>query len=104
MFMQCSFCNGNALYGCSVCGNVVCGRHVRMSPICVSHIKKSRCDYSIGESTEEEKEEIRQMVNSLWGEPEQLTFGRRYAIEYLPAFTEVSGTCCGLPFIRGVRN
>jgi len=85
--MSCDFCGKEALYGCSVCGKLTCGEHVKLRTVCPSCVKRATLDYIIDEvSTDEERGKIREFVKQFWGEQEQLTFGKRFIVVELPAY------------------
>jgi len=90
--MSCEYCGKNALYKCSVCGRLTCGEHVKLQTVCFSCLSRQSLNYSINKTiSEEEKETIKKMVERFWGEPQQLTFGRRFIVAELPAYLAKSG-------------
>ena len=85
--MSCEFCGKDAIYKCSVCGNLVCGEHAKLRTTCPSCIKKTIVKYTIDKATsEKERKKIRGFVQRFWGEQEQLTFDRKFMVAELPAF------------------
>jgi ribosomal protein S18 acetylase RimI-like enzyme len=89
--MSCKYCRKEALYRCNICGRLACGEHVRLRTVCPSCVSRQFPNYSIGRvASEEEKEAIQKMVNRFWGEPEQLTFDKKYVVPELPAYTAKS--------------
>ena len=89
--MKCALCEEEATLHCRICGKSICGVHVRIFPACATHKAEVSRNYSIYESTEEDRKEVRVMVKLFWGEPEQLAFGQLYLVESLPAFLVKSG-------------
>ena len=89
--MKCAFCKEDATFLCKMCGQLVCGTHVRLFSGCMTHKANVSQNYSIYESTNEDRKKIREMVKLFWGEPEQLAFGQLYLVESLPAFLVKSG-------------
>lgn len=88
--MKCECCGENAVYRCSVCGKLICEARTRLRPVCTSCVRKNRCDYSVREAVREDRDDIGGMVRLFWGEPEQLTFGKRYMVDELPALVAES--------------
>ena len=85
--MSCECCGKDAVYKCSVCGRLLCGEHVKMRTVCSSCVSTQSLSYSINKViSEEEKEEIREMVKRFWGEPQQLTFDKEYSVAELPTY------------------
>jgi len=85
--MNCQFCEKNAFYKCSVCGNLVCAEHTKLRATCPLCTKKTATRYKIKKvTTNEERTQIRRFVNRFWEEQEQLTFDKRYVVAELPAY------------------
>jgi len=85
--MSCEFCGKDAIYKCSVCGNLVCGEHAKLRTTCPSCIKKTIVKYTIDKATsEKERKKIRGFVQRFWGEQEQLTFDRKFTVAELSAY------------------
>jgi len=89
--MSCEYCGKDALYRCNICGRLACGEHVKLRTACPSCIGKQSLNYSINRViAEEERETIRKMVKRFWGEPEQLTFNKKFVVAELPAYAAKS--------------
>ena len=85
--MRCEYCEKDAVYKCGVCGKLLCAEHVKLGTVCPSHLNRTKLAYTISEVTNgEERSKIRRLVKSFWGEEEQLTFGREFAVAELPAY------------------
>jgi ribosomal protein S18 acetylase RimI-like enzyme len=60
---------------------------VKLGTVCASHGKKAKLDFAVRRvRSEEERSIIREFVRRFWGEEEQLTFDRRFAVAELPAY------------------
>jgi GNAT superfamily N-acetyltransferase len=95
--VKCEFCTRDAVYRCNICGRLVCEGHIQLRPVCTSCVKSNRCDYSIRESKEEDRNEIKRIVMLFWGEPDQLSFGKKYVVDELSAFVvESTGRIVGI--------
>jgi len=91
--MICEYCGKDAVYRCSVCGRLVCGEHAKLRIICASCTKKTTLNYTIDKVTlAKEKKRIQEIVQHFWGEPEQLTFDRKFIVAELPAYLAKSGS------------
>jgi ribosomal protein S18 acetylase RimI-like enzyme len=91
--MICEYCGKDALYRCTVCGKLVCGEHVKLRTACPSCMSKQSLNYNITRVvSQKEKEIIRTLVRRFWGEPEQLTFDRKFVVAELPAHLAKSGS------------
>jgi len=85
--MSCKYCGKDAVYRCSVCGEMLCAEHVKLRKVCPSCTKETTVEYTIHEVLlDEERERIREFAQRFWGEEEQLTFGRKFMVAELPAF------------------
>jgi ribosomal protein S18 acetylase RimI-like enzyme len=85
--MGCKHCEKDAVYRCGVCGKPLCAKHARLETVCASHLKKSELEFTVHKTVSEgEKSVVRKFVRRFWGEEEQLTFGRRFAVAELPAY------------------
>jgi len=85
--MSCKYCGKDAVYRCSVCGEMLCAEHVKLRTVCPSCTKETTVEYTIHEVLlDEERERIREYAQRFWGEEEQLTFGRKFMVAELPAF------------------
>jgi len=85
--MRCEYCEKDAVYRCSACGRLLCAEHVKSETVCASHAKKSELMFTVRRVTGEgERSTIRKFVRRFWGEEEQLTFDRRFAVAELPAY------------------
>jgi len=85
--MRCEYCEKDPVYKCSVCGRLLCAEHVKLRNVCPSHLKKAELVYTIRKITsEEERSVIRKLVKNFWGEEEQLTFDREFAVGELPGY------------------
>jgi GNAT superfamily N-acetyltransferase len=85
--MSCKYCEKDALYRCSVCGRLVCGEHAKFRTLCTSCTKKTTLNYTINKVTlGNEKDKIQKLVKRFWGEPEQLTFDRKFIVAELAAY------------------
>jgi ribosomal protein S18 acetylase RimI-like enzyme len=90
--MICEYCGKDALYRCAICGKLVCGEHVKLRTTCPSCTGKQSLNYNITRVVSgKEKETIRMLVERFWGEPEQLTFDRKFIVAELPAYLAKSG-------------
>jgi ribosomal protein S18 acetylase RimI-like enzyme len=55
--------------------------------VCLSCVKKTNITYKIDRAKfDEEKKVIQEFVKRFWGEEEQLTFDRKFAVASLPAY------------------
>lgn len=85
--MSCKYCGKDAVYRCSVCGEMLCAEHVKLRTVCPSCIKETTVEYIIHKVVlDEEREKIREFVQRFWGEEEQLTFDRKFMVAELPAY------------------
>jgi len=85
--MRCDYCDKDAVHRCSACGRLLCAEHVKLGTVCASHGKKAKLDFAVRRvRSEEERSIIRKFVRRFWGEEEQLTFDRRFAVAELPAY------------------
>ena len=85
--MGCKHCEKDGVYRSGVCGKPLCAKHARLETVCASHLKKSELEFTVHKTvTEGEKSVVRKFVRRFWGEEEQLTFGRRFAVAELPAY------------------
>jgi ribosomal protein S18 acetylase RimI-like enzyme len=85
--MSCKYCGKDAVYRCSVCGEMLCAEHVKLRTVCSSCIKRTTVEYTIHKVVlDEEREKIREFAQRFWGEEEQLTFDRKFMVAELPAF------------------
>ncbi len=85
--MSCKYCGKDAVYRCSVCGEMLCAEHVKLRTVCPSCIKKTTVEYTIHKVVlDEEREKIREFAQRFWGEEEQLTFDRKFMVAELPAY------------------
>jgi ribosomal protein S18 acetylase RimI-like enzyme len=84
--LACNQCAKDAVYRCSVCGQLLCGQHVQFRTICEKCVRRQIIDYTIEKTTQEERESIRKFVRKFWGEEEQLTFGRKFIVSELPGY------------------
>jgi ribosomal protein S18 acetylase RimI-like enzyme len=85
--MRCEYCEKDAVYKCSVCDRLLCAEHVKLENVCHSHVKKAELMYTVRKITsEEERSIIRKLVKNFWGEEEQLTFDREFAVAELPGY------------------
>ena len=90
--MSCAYCGKDALYKCIICGRLACGEHVKLRTLCPSCVSKQSLNYSINRVVlQKERKTIRMMVKRLWGEPEQLTFDRKFIVAELPAYLAKAG-------------
>jgi len=86
--MNCKYCGKDAVYRCSVCGEMLCAEHVKLRTVCPSYIKETTVEYTTHKVVlDEEREKIREFVQRFWGEEEQLTFDRKFMVAELPAYT-----------------
>ena len=85
--MRCEYCEKDAVYKCSVCGRLLCAEHVKLGNVCLSHVEKGELAYTVRKITsEEERSTIRKLVKNFWGEEEQLTFDREFAVWKLAGY------------------
>lgn len=85
--MSCEYCGKDAVYRCSICGRLACGKHIKLRTVCPSCISKQSLNYNINKVTaEEDKETIREMVTRFWGEQEQLTFDMKFIVVELSTY------------------
>ncbi len=85
--MRCEYCEKDAVYKCIVCDRLLCAEHVKLGNVCHSHVKKAELVYTVRKITsEEERSIIRKLVKNFWGEEEQLTFDREFAVAELPGY------------------
>lgn len=90
--MNCNFCRTPAIYRCSVCGEYLCGEHVRLRTVCPSCTKKNKVQYTIVKvTTDKERDKIREFVKRFWGEEEQLAFDRKFMVAELPSYIAITG-------------
>lgn len=95
--MRCEYCEKDAVYRCSVCGRLLCAEHSKLRTVCPSHLKKAELAYTVCKITsEKERSIIRKLVKKFWGEEEQLTFDRKFAVAELPGYVaEVENSIIG---------
>ena len=85
--MSCRHCENQAIYKCSLCGNILCADHAKLRTVCQSCIEKPTLEYSVGKiSSEVQRIKIREFVESFWGEQEQLTLDGKFLATTLPAY------------------
>ena len=84
--MACNQCTKDAVYKCSVCGQLLCGQHTQFRTICEKCVRRERIDYTISKTSEKEREPIRKLVRKFWGEDEQLTFDGKFTVTELPGY------------------
>ena len=84
--MACNQCAKDALYKCSVCGQLLCGEHAHFRIVCEKCVQRAKIDYTIEKTSQKEKESIRKLVRKFWGEEEQLTFDRKFNVTELPGY------------------
>jgi len=104
--MKCSFCGEDAIYRCSACGEVVCGKHSKLHVVCPSCFDRGSIKMKIDRATsEEDKAQIRRLVKGFWGEEEQLTFDRKLNVADLPAYvTHDKGSVVGFVSFAEANN
>jgi ribosomal protein S18 acetylase RimI-like enzyme len=84
---MCEYCGKDAVYKCGVCGKMLCGNHAMLRTVCSSCVKKTNLTYRIAKlKAAEERKTIQEFVKRFWGEEEQLTFDRKFAVTRLPAY------------------
>jgi ribosomal protein S18 acetylase RimI-like enzyme len=84
---MCEYCGKDSVYRCSICGKMLCENHARLKTVCLSCIRKTNLTYRIGKlKSDEERKIIQEFVKRFWGEEEQLTFDRKFAVARLPAY------------------
>jgi ribosomal protein S18 acetylase RimI-like enzyme len=85
--MSCKYCGKDAVYRCSVCGEMLCAEHVKLRTVCPSCIKKNNVEYTIHKVVlDEERDKIREFVQRFWGEEKQLMFDRKFIVAKLPTY------------------
>jgi ribosomal protein S18 acetylase RimI-like enzyme len=85
--MNCEYCEKEAVYTCSRCGEPLCVDHVKLRTVCTICLKKAKLKYSVRKAvSKEERSAIRGFVTRFWGEQEQLTFDRHFTVTGLPAY------------------
>jgi ribosomal protein S18 acetylase RimI-like enzyme len=84
--MKCHYCRKDAVYKCSLCGQLLCGEHIQLRTVCPSCVRKTKLEYTVERASEEKKKEIGGFVKRFWGEEEQLTFDRRFKVAELPVY------------------
>jgi ribosomal protein S18 acetylase RimI-like enzyme len=87
VLVMCEYCGKDAVYTCSTCGKMLCGNHAGLRTVCASCVKKTNLTYRICKlKSDEERKTIQEFVKRFWGEEEQLTFDRKFAVTKLPAY------------------
>lgn len=87
MSMGCKYCTNVATFRCTLCRKPVCGEHAKLRTVCPSCIRKAMQECSIVKATlDEERTEIRELVQRFWGEDEQWTYDKKFAVTGLPAY------------------
>lgn len=95
--VSCGYCEKDAVFKCSVCAKLLCADHTKLGAVCLPSGKKTTLPFAVHKvKTEEDKSCIREFVRRFWGEEEQLTFDREFAVWKLPAYiarveSEVAG-------------
>jgi ribosomal protein S18 acetylase RimI-like enzyme len=84
--MKCDHCQQTATYKCSVCGHFLCAEHVRFRTVCPECIAKARLQFVTKKIMSRDREEIRKMVTTFWGEEEQVTFDRTFTVHELQGY------------------
>ena len=84
--LKCHHCQNDAIYKCRLCGHLLCSEHTEFRTICPEHKKKATLRYTIKEKASCDNAEIRQIVEKLWGEDEQLTHDRTYNVPNLSGY------------------
>jgi ribosomal protein S18 acetylase RimI-like enzyme len=84
--VACNQCTKDAVYKCSVCGQLLCGEHAYFRIVCEKCVRRERIDYTIGKTSQKERESIRKLVIKFWGEDEQLAFDRKFTVTELPGY------------------
>jgi ribosomal protein S18 acetylase RimI-like enzyme len=84
--VACNQCTKDAVYKCSVCGQLLCAQDTQFRTVCEKCVRRERIDYTIGKTSEKEIESIRKLVRKFWGEDEQLTFDRQFTVAELPGY------------------
>jgi len=84
--LACSCCGREAVYSCAVCGKPVCAEHVKLRTLCTLCVKERRLKYRIVSVVSKKgRQKVGELVGRFWGEQEQLTFDRKFAVKDLPA-------------------
>jgi ribosomal protein S18 acetylase RimI-like enzyme len=99
--MKCKYCQNLAIYKCTVCGALLCPKHIKLQTTCPIHrTEATLIEYTIRKATTNKKKgQIQKLVTRFWGEPEQLTFNRTYTITKLPAYIATTKTSTIIGFI-----
>lgn len=85
--MNCKICGKDGIYRCALCGEALCSGHMTMRTICASCIKKAKSNHRVYKlASTKEGETVRELVKRLWGEEEQVAFGKRYNVSQLPTY------------------
>lgn len=85
--MKCKFCGKDAVYKCSICGNLLCAKHTKISTMCTLCVKQTSLKFVIAKvRSDKEKRKIQDFVQRFWGELKQLTFDRKFVVAKLPAY------------------
>jgi ribosomal protein S18 acetylase RimI-like enzyme len=95
--VRCAYCGNDAVYGCGVCGKLLCAEHVKLRTVCALHLKKDSLAYAVRKvGSGEERTAIRKLVKRFWGEEEQLTFDKKFVVAELQAYVaKVRGSVIG---------
>jgi RecJ-like exonuclease len=63
--MSCNYCGKDAVYKCSICGKMMCGKHVRLRTICPACVKKATLEYAICKvKLDKERAKIQEFVSA----------------------------------------
>jgi ribosomal protein S18 acetylase RimI-like enzyme len=66
---------------------MLCAKHARLATVCASHLKRSELGFTVCRMVSEgERSAVRKFVRRFWGEEEQLSFDRKFAVAELPAY------------------
>lgn len=84
--MTCNQCTKDAVYRCSVCGQLLCGEHTKFRTVCEKCVQRESINYAVEKTSQKETESIRKFVRKFWGEEEQLTFDRKFNVAELPGY------------------
>jgi len=84
--VNCHYCKNDAVYKCAVCGRLLCGEHAHLRTVCPNHQQKAKTNFTITPKRSVDEKSIRKLVETFWGEQEQLSFNKKFNVAELPGY------------------
>jgi len=88
--MTCHTCGKEAVFKCSICGSTFCQDHIRLLPVCPTHVTRYRFAHRVEEQACNQDDAVGNWIEALFSrsgeQPLTLTFGRTFRVLDLPRF------------------